>query len=284
MGTQSEEDALAAEQLMAAARAGVAGPPVRQLFDRPDVATGYRVQALLTEAAVAGGRRPVGRKIGLTSPAVQRQLGVDQPDTGVLFADMEVPPGASVPAGRLIQPRVEAEVAFVLGADLDGDVGYQRARDAVEVAVAALEIVDSRVAGWDITIVDTVADNASCGLFVLGDRRVDPTGVDLTRLAMTLVDGTGAIVSEGSGAACLGDPVNALVWLARTAVSLGRPLRAGEIVLTGALGPMVDAEPGSWFRADIDVLGSVAVQFEPSPAGAEDGPVGAGRRRSDASS
>lgn len=261
MGTRAEQEHLAAEQLMAAARAGVACQPVRHRFEHPDPDTGYRIQALLTEAALAEGRRPVGRKIGLTSEAVQRQLGVDQPDTGVLFADMAVSSGAGVPAGRLIQPRVEAEVAFVLGADLDGAITYERARAAVEVAMAALEIVDSRIAGWDITIVDTVADNASCGLYVLGDTRKSVAGLDLTMLSMTLTDGGGAVVSRGSGAACLGDPINALVWLARTAAELGQPLRAGEVVLSGALGPMVDAGAGTSFRADIDALGSVSVRF-----------------------
>jgi len=224
---------------------------------------------VLTRARLERGRRVVGRKIGLTSPAVQAQLGVDQPDFGVLFDDMLCAQDQPVEMGRLLQPRIEAEIAFVLGADLaDGDLDERAARAAVAEVVPALEIVDSRVAGWDITIVDTVADNASSGLYVLGEPRRPLGELDLTAVEMTLVDGEGTTVSSGSGAACLGDPVNALLWLARTTRELGDPLRAGEVVLSGALGPMVPVRAGTRYTATLTGLGTVHSAFTDDAAGA----------------
>jgi 2-keto-4-pentenoate hydratase len=179
----------------------------------------------------------------------------------VLFEDMAVPDGGTVGVGRLIQPRIEAEVAMVLGAELDGpDLTSDHIRSAVAEVVAALEIVDSRIAGWDITLVDTVADNASSGLFVLGaDRR--PLGdLDLRDVRMTMQE-DGREVSTGSGADCLGDPLAALAWLAAAARDLGQPLRAGDVVLSGALGPMVPVRAGATYTAEVGGLGPVTVTF-----------------------
>jgi len=238
--TQRDVVTQAAERLQIAAKAGVPCPPVRDLIGSADVGVAYAVQQRLTDARLAAGARVVGRKIGLTSPAVQKQLGVDRPDFGVLFADMDVSDLPEVPSERLLQPRTEAEIAFVLGSDLvEGELEAVQVRGAVAYAVAALEIVDSRIAGWDITFGDTVADNASSGLFVLG----------------------GELASEGNGAACLGDPLNALAWLARTARDLGEPLRAGQVVLSGALGPMIATPPGSNVSADLGALGEVTAVF-----------------------
>ena len=235
--------------------------PVRDLIGDTDLATAYAVQERLTRHREATGAVVVGRKIGLTSFAVQRQLGVDQPDFGVLFADMDVSQQAEVPSDRLLQPKVEAEIAFVLKADLaEGDLDDARVRGAVDYAVAALEIVDSRIAGWDIAITDTIADNASSGLFVLADKRLTLDEFEPRDATMRL-SAHGDVVSEGSGADCLGDPVNALAWLARTARSFGAPLRAGQIVLSGALGPMVPAPPGTRIRAEIGPLGPVTATF-----------------------
>jgi 2-keto-4-pentenoate hydratase len=248
----------AARRLRRAQETRTPCPPVRDLLPDAAVATGYAVQDLLNRGRTA---RRVGRKIGLTSPAVQAQLGVDQPDFGVLFADMACPPGEPVDITRLLQPRIEAEVAVVLGADLDADVDESTARAAVVDVLPALEIVDSRVAGWDITIVDTVADNASSGLYVLGEG-TGPLGErDLRTVEMTMTGPDGATVSIGSGAACLGDPVTALVWLARTAAGFGNPLRRGDLVLTGALGPMVAVRPGDGFEAELTGLGTVRAEF-----------------------
>jgi 2-keto-4-pentenoate hydratase len=231
--------------------------PVRDLLGSSDIDLAYIVQQSLTAVRVTRGARVVGRKIGLTSPAVQRQLGVDRPDFGTLFDDMQVPTGQVVPTDGLLQPRVEAEIAFVLGTDIDTPADV---RPSIAYAVAALEICDSRIAGWDITITDTIADNASSGLFVLGADRVDLSRFDPVSVTMELsVDGT--VASSGTGAACLGDPVNALAWLARAALAVGAPLKAGEIVLSGALGPMVDVRPGTAVRAEITQLGRVEAVF-----------------------
>lgn len=254
---------LATEHLLAAARDRTPCPPVRDLLAANNLATGYAVQGQLIEAGLAAGRQVVGRKIGLTSVAVQRQLGVDQPDFGVLFDDMECRQDEPLSFNRLLQPRIEAEIAFVLSADLDsGSITGTAARAAVDHVTAALEIVDSRIAGWDISLVDTVADNASSGLFVLGSEHVAPGGRDLTEVQMTLRDDHGQQLSTGTGRDCLGDPVAALVWLARTARELGSPLRAGDVVLSGALGPMVPVCPGQQYTADLSGLGSVCAVFE----------------------
>jgi 2-keto-4-pentenoate hydratase len=235
--------------------------PVRDLLGPADVAAAYEVQQRITRHRLAGGARVVGRKIGLTSQAVQRQMGVAQPDFGVLFDDMDVSGLPAVPSQRLLQPRVEAEIAFVLGEDLDdGILGLAQVRSAVDHAVPALEIVDSRITDWDITISDTVADNASSGLFVLGDSQVPLADFQPVEVAMTLhLDGK--VASRGDGAACLGDPLEALLWLARTARELGHSLRAGQVVLSGALGPLVPVGPGARVEASFSALGTVSATF-----------------------
>ncbi|MFI8351792.1 2-keto-4-pentenoate hydratase [Streptomyces cyaneofuscatus] len=254
----------AAAVLAEAARTGVPCAPVRSLLPEDtaaDIEAAYAVQRLNVERGITAGRRLVGRKIGLTSPAVQRQLGVDQPDFGALFADMAVPEGQPIAPGRLLQPKVEAEVALVLGTDLPHrDPTVADLLRATAFALPALEIVDSRIAGWDITIVDTVADNASCGLYVLGGTPVPLDRVDLRAVTMTLTR-NGETVSEGTGADCLGSPLTAALWLASTLAGLGDPLRAGDTVLTGALGPMTVAAEGDEFTAHIEGLGTVGTSF-----------------------
>ena len=251
----------AAARLAEAARTGQAAAPVRDLLGDSDIDAAYAVQKELTRRREQAGGVVVGRKIGLTSPAVQRQLGVDQPDFGVLFADMDVSRRAGILSDLVLQPRIEAEIAFVLRQDLAvGPLDDAQVRAAVDYAVAALEIVDSRIAGWDITISDTVADNASSGLFVLADRRLTLEEFEPRTASMRLYRGD-ELVSDGDGAACLGDPLSALGWLARTAREFGEPLRTGQIILSGALGPMVPAPPGSRFRAEIRPLGEVTATF-----------------------
>ena len=235
--------------------------PVRDLLLQDDVAAAYAVQETNTEHRLRSGRRLVGRKIGLTSKAVQDQFGVDRPDYGMLFDDMDVPLGEEVDVHRVLQPRVEAEIGFVFGHDIDQAMpttaDILRATDYV---VAAIEIVGSRIANWDIRIVDTLADNASSGLFVMGQQIRRLTDIDVIDCGMSL-DRGGRLVSSGTGRACLGSPISAVVWLARAMASLGRPLRAGDVVLSGALGPMVPAAPGDVFEARIGGLGSVRVAF-----------------------
>lgn len=251
----------AADRLLEAARDGKPCAPVREMLPLGTAETGYAVQEINTRRALHDGRRLVGRKIGLTSPAVQRQLGVDQPDFGMLFADMAHPDGLPIPAGGLLQPKAEAEIALVLKADLVG--GPFTVADvirAVDFVLPAIEIVDSRIAGWDITLLDTVADNASSGAFVLGNTPVELRGLDLRLAGMTMNRG-GREVSTGAGAACLGHPLNAAVWLANALGGRDFPLLAGDVVLTGALGPMVPVEPGDVFEAHIDGVGSVRAVF-----------------------
>ena len=251
----------AAARLRQAAESGRPVAPVRDLIGRDDVEAAYAVQRLNVEARLAGGARIVGRKIGLTSPAVQQQIGVDQPDFGVLFDDMAFGDGAAIPFDAVLQAKAEAEVAFVLRADLaDGDLDVDQVRDAIDYAVAAIEVCGSRVADWDISFGDTVADNASSGVYVLGtERRTldEVTPADVT-MSMTL---DGEEVSTGNGAACLGDPLHAVVWLARKARELGEPLRAGQVILSGALGPMRAVTPGAEVVVTISGLGTVSATF-----------------------
>ncbi|MGR7003269.1 2-keto-4-pentenoate hydratase [Yinghuangia aomiensis] len=254
----------AARRLADAERTGVPCAPVRDLVTTAEDA--YAVQEHLTRARLAEGRRLVGRKIGLTSRAVQQKLGVDTPDFGMLYADMAVPDGSEIPVGAVLQPRVETEVALVL----DRDLTHERhtVADLVRAtafALPAIEVAGSRIRDWDITLADTVADNASSGMYVLGSRPVALADVDL-RLAGMVLDRRGAQVSVGAGAACLGHPLNAALWLADMLVRVGRPLRAGDTVLTGALGPMVAAVPGDVFEARVDGLGDVRVAFAAADA------------------
>jgi 2-keto-4-pentenoate hydratase len=235
--------------------------PLRDVLDPIDIDGAYAVQAANTAFWVAKGRRIVGRKIGLTAKAVQRQLGVDRPDFGVLFDDMAIADGGRLSPTKVIQPKAEAEVAFVLGADLiDPAATAKEVTEAIAHVVAAIEIVDSRIADWKITFADTVADNGSSAFFVLGKDRKSLRGLDLWTCGMVL-EVNGEIVSLGAGAACLGHPLKALAWLAKTLAERGEPLRAGDIVLSGALGPMVALKPGDEIKATIGGLGTAYFTF-----------------------
>jgi 2-keto-4-pentenoate hydratase len=242
-------------------------PPLRgRLLPKGDIGAAYQVQQVYTRQRLGKGHRRVGAKIGLTSRAVQESFGVFQPDFGVLFDDMAVGDGVEVPMSRLLQPRVEAEIAFVLGADLtDERVTTVDLIRAVDHVLPAIEIVDTRIADWDISIVDTVADNASSGLFVLGTAPRRLSDVDL-RLCGMVLEHAGEPVSVGAGAACLGNPLHALVWLAGTMARAGDPLKAGDVVLSGALGPMVPVTPGAAYEARISGLGSVRTCFSSAEA------------------
>lgn len=242
------------------------GPPS---VDWPsmDVVMAYAVQRQLMEWRQERGglqgrkARPVGRKIGLTSPAVQEWLGVSEPDFGVLLDDMVHLDSMVIPTSLLLQPRAEGEVAFVLEQDLFGPgVTAADVIRATAYVVPALEIIDSRIADWNITYEDTIADNASSGLFVLGNQPRLLVEVDL-RLAGMALRKNGHVVSTGAGAACLGHPINAVVWLANKLAEFGQGLKAGEVILSGALGPVTEVAEGDWIRADINGLGSVSVRF-----------------------
>ncbi len=251
----------AADQLYQAAGTATPCAPIRDIIGDDSIADAYAVQEINTRRWLDEGRRLVGRKIGLTSKSVQRQLGVDQPDYGMLYADMDVPEGEEIAPDRLMQPKVEAEIAFVLERDLTaGQLTTADVMGAIAYAVPAIEIVGSRVANWDIRITDTIADNASSGLFVLGTtpRRLDR--IDLRLCGMVMEIG-GDPVSTGAGVACLGNPLSAALWLARVMVENGRPLRAGDVILSGALGPMAPVSPGDVVDARINGLGNVRAIF-----------------------
>lgn len=259
--TKADAVAKAAERLHLAASTGVPCDPIRDVIDLADVRGAYAVQNVNTELALEAGRRLVGRKIGLTSTAVQKQLGVNQPDFGMLFADMAYADGEDIPIARTSQPKVEAEIALVLGRDLDMPVpNIVDLIRATEFVLPAIEVVGSRIRDWDIRLVDTIADNASSGMFVVGNapRRLDALDLIGCRMTMTRA---GAEVSSGTGAACLGNPLVAAVWLARKMHEVGRPLKEGDIVLTGALGPMVPVSGPDRLEATIEGLGTVSVSF-----------------------
>lgn len=235
--------------------------PLRDGLDPVDVAGAYAVQEINTRFWVEQGRCIVGRKAGLTAKAVQLQLGVDQPDFGVLFDDMRVADGGILPAGSCIQPKAEAEIAFVLGADLpSAETTADDVAAAVATVHAAIEIVDSRIADWKITFADTVADNGSSAFFVLAEEGKPLAGLDLWTAGMVMqIDGE--TVSLGTGAAALGHPLNAAAWLARTLAERGEPLRAGDVLLAGALGPMVAINPGDRVEAFVGGIGSCSFTY-----------------------
>jgi len=226
------------------------------------LAQAYQVAEVNTMARLAEpGRRIVGLKVGLTSKSVQQQLGVDQPDFGVLFDDMEHLDSDAIPMARLIQPKVEAEVALIVGADLVGEtLSWSEFLRGLAYALPALEIVDSVIQDWKITLVDTVADNASSALYVLGDQPLDVGRLDLGTLGMQMGI-NGQTVSVGTGAACLGHPLRAAYWLARTMAERGQSLKAGQVILSGALGPMVPIQAGDAVHASMGALGCVSCRM-----------------------
>ncbi|MBP7414869.1 MULTISPECIES: 2-oxopent-4-enoate hydratase [Simplicispira] len=221
----------------------------------------YAIQQRLIARRLGAGERVVGKKIGVTSQAVMNMLGVFQPDFGILLDGMVYNEGQPIEARTLIQPKAEGEIAFVLKKDLMGPgVTAADVMAATEGVMACFEIVDSRIRDWKIQIQDTVADNASCGVFVLGDRLVDPRDVDLATCGMVL-EKNGEIVATGAGAAALGHPANAVAWLANTLGRLGMGLKAGEVVLSGSLGIMVPVQAGDSLRVTIGGIGGCSVRF-----------------------
>lgn len=235
--------------------------PLRGIVEPTDSDGAYAIQDINTQFWVNEGRRIVGRKIGLTAAAVQKQLGVDQPDYGALFDDMLINDGGTLKASSVLQPKAEAEIALVLAKDVtDPNVDADGIRAAAAHAVAAIEIVDSRIADWKITFADTVADNGSSAYFVLGTEQKSLDELDLYSCGMVL-EVNGAVVSLGAGAACLGHPLNAAAWLARTMIARGQPLKAGDILMTGALGPMVALNPGDSVRTIIGGIGNCSFDY-----------------------
>lgn len=251
----------AAEALAQARASRHAIPPVSQNYGITGLDAAYAVAEFNTRARLESGRRIVGLKVGLTSKAVQQQLGVDQPDFGILLDDTEYLSGDEVPMARLLQPKLEAEVAFVVGRDVEGAAPtYAEFLACVSHALPAIEIVDSAIADWKITLVDTVADNASSGLYVLGDQPIEVGQLSLGAIGMEMKK-NGQTVSVGSGAACLGHPMRAAYWLARTMAARGQGLKRGQVILSGALGPMQPVAAGDLVTASIGALGEVSCKM-----------------------
>jgi 2-keto-4-pentenoate hydratase len=250
-----------ADELWEADRAAKPVPPLTDRHADLAIEDAYAIQTVNIERRTAAGERVIGRKVGLTSKPMQQLLGVDEPDFGVLTDEMLVEDGDLIQLSRLVQPRVEAELAFVMSRDLAGPgISAAVALDAIAGVLPAVEVVDSRVADWKIKLVDTVADNASSGLFVIGGRMRPVADLDL-RLLGVAISRNGELLDTGAGAAILGNPARCVAWLANTLGSLGEGLRAGDIVLPGAVHKMVPVQPGDVFRAEYAHLGAVTVRF-----------------------
>jgi len=255
-GAQAHADAL-----REAERTRVAIPPLTQTDPSLTAADAYAIQTINFERKLADGGRLLGRKVGLTSKPMQEMLGVDEPDFGVLTDDMFVEEGDDVDLGTLLQPRIEAEIAFLLADDLAGPgVTTAHAERAVAGALPALEIIDSRIADWKITLADTIADNASCGRVVLGGRVTKLDALDLRLVGMAITR-NGELSDTGAGAAVLGNPLRCVAWLANAIARFGDTLRAGDIVLAGALHRAIPIQPGDVFRAGFAHLGAVTTRF-----------------------
>ncbi|HEY4888426.1 MAG TPA: fumarylacetoacetate hydrolase family protein [Candidatus Dormibacteraeota bacterium] len=250
-----------AEALWKAEQSRRAIPPI--IKGDPDLTVGdaYRIQLTNIKRKLAAGARIMGRKVGLTSRAMQSMMGVNEPDFGVLLDDMFVEEGDAVPVADLVQPRVEAEIALVLGRGLRGPgVSSTAALRCVESAVASIEIIDSRIEDWKIGLIDTIADNASSARFVVAARRTPVDGIDLRLTGMALSI-NGELLETGAGAAVLGNPARCLAWLANKLATFDEELEAGDIVLAGALHRAIPVKPGDSVVAEFDRLGSVRTRF-----------------------
>lgn len=253
--------AAAAQELDEAYDTRVPVEPLSARFDDMEITDSYEIQLLQIRSRVARGRSIVGHKVGLTSPAMQRQMGVDQPDYGHLTDDMVFLEQLPVPYGTYLQPRIEPEIAFVLKKPLRGPgVTLAQAVAAVDFVVPALEIIDSRIRDWKIGILDTIADNASSGGIVLGSSPRSLSDLDL-RLMGCVLHRNAQVVGTGAGGAVLGSPLTSLVWLANTVGALGVELEAGHVVLPGSITASVAVEPGDTFTATFAGLGSVTTRF-----------------------
>ena len=251
-----------ATALAEARRNRISIQPVTETSPGFDAVSAYAVQEINTRRRLSAGERIVGRKIGLTSPAVQTQLGVNEPDYGMLFDVDDVSDAASVSTAELMQPKIEAEIAFVLAKPISSaDPGLDEIAAAIDYAVAAAEIVDSAIANWRITLADTVADNASGAKFMIGKDRKKLSQIDLHLGGMEMLL-NGKKVSVGVGAACLGNPLIAVQWLASKMVEVGRPLEAGDLVLSGALGPMSNVAAGDRFTIHVQGFEPLHVSFD----------------------
>lgn len=234
---------------------------VKQLLSTDAEAEAYAIQARNIEKQLQQNATVTGKKIGLTNPKVQQQLGVDQPDFGVLLNHMDFSEESAILAEHFIQPKIEVELAFLIKKNIEQPIQtIEEMQQYISYVIPSFEIVDSRIEDWKIRFVDTVADNASSAAYVLSGERKAITEVDCAAVKMTLTQ-NGELVSEGSGLECLGNPLNAAMWLVNKMLSLGTPIQAGEIILSGALGPMVNVKAGDEFEAQIDGFAPLTVKF-----------------------
>lgn len=237
--------------------------PIEQLtktYEGLTLDDAYEIQLINVKKKLEEGNVITGKKIGLTSLAMQQSLGVDTPDFGFLYDSMEVKDG-TIKKDDILQPRMEGELAFILKEDLKDNATAQDVLDATDYVVPAIEIVGSRIKNWKLTIVDTVADNASCGMYLLSDVKIDPKEVDLREIEMSLHK-NGELINSGKGSAVLGDPVNAVLWLANSLGQYGVKLEAGDIILAGALSAAIPAVSGDEFTCDYGEFGKLSVKFE----------------------
>lgn len=249
------------DRLYGALNAREALAPLTDSHPGMSIEDAYHIQQRMVQRRLDAGETVVGKKIGVTSKAVMDMLGVYQPDFGYLLSGMVCGEGERIALDTLIQPKAEGEIAFVLKKDLLGPgITNAMVLAATECVMPCFEIVDSRIRDWKIKIQDTVADNASCGVFVLGDRAMSVRHVDLSTCGMVL-EKNGEVIGTGAGAAALGSPVNAVAWLANTLGRHGIPLKAGEVVLSGALSAMAPIKAGDNFRVAIGGIGACSVRF-----------------------
>jgi 2-keto-4-pentenoate hydratase len=249
------------KQLFDALNSGQSIGPLRALIDN-DIDAAYAIQKELVTLRKARGEKVVGKKIGLTSFAVQKQLGVDQPDYGILFDTMDVSRSKSIDSSKLILPKVEGELAFILGKDITSkNITMDILVDAIAEVRASIEVVDSRVEDWNIQISDTIADNASGSHFILGEDNKLLNNLNPETISMKLYK-NGKLSSEGNGRACMDNPLNAALWLAQKMNNQGEPLCKGEVLLSGALGPMVSVIKGDDIRMDMDGFASIHLTID----------------------
>jgi 2-oxopent-4-enoate/cis-2-oxohex-4-enoate hydratase len=249
------------DELYAALRARHTVAPITERFPDVTIDDAYAISRRLLDRRLSDGERVVGKKIGVTSEAVQRMLDVHQPDFGFLTDAMMFASDAAIPVSLLVQPRAEGEIAFILGRDLAGPgITEGDVIAATRSVVPCFEIVDSRIRDWKIRIQDTIADNASSGVFVLGNDEADPRSLDL-RACRIAVEKNGAPLSEGAGAAALGSPATCVAWLANTLARFGIALKAGEVVLSGSLVPLEPVRAGDRMSLVLEGIGGASVSF-----------------------
>ncbi|MGO0060162.1 2-keto-4-pentenoate hydratase [Brevibacillus fluminis] len=251
-----------ASELLEAEQTRVAVPPITQRYADLTVQDAYEIQLAIMQHKLASGRRVIGKKVGLTSVAMQQMLGVNEPDYGHLLDDMRIADGATISAAQFLAPKVEAEIGFLLGADLVGpNITYVDVLMATEKIVPTLEIIDSRIADWKIKLIDTVADNGSSARVVVGSRQSDLGNVDLRATGMVMYK-NGELAGNGASAAAWGHPAHAIAWLANKLHEFGITLKAGELVLPGALSAAIPVCAGDTVEAHFGALGQVSITFD----------------------